>query len=284
MNTIINIIKGVLIGLANIIPGVSGGTIAVTMGVYDIIISAINDIKKNFLKSVKILMPFVIGAVLGIGALSFVVKYTLDKYPLQTSSLFIGFIIGGVPLLIKKTKGKESKIIKIILFLIFFALVVIISFMGGNGKTTTDITINSLSIIQLLLIGIVASAAMVIPGISGSLLMMTLGFYGIIISNISNFIRAIIKLDLSLVSHSFLVLLPFGFGILIGIGLIAKLIAALFKKIPQLTYAAILGLVSASPIPIMNKMVSVNFDAMSIIVAIITFAIGFVIAFKLGEE
>lgn len=284
MNIIIEIIKGIIIGLANIIPGVSGGTMAVTMGVYDKIILAVNNIRKNFLGSFKVLIPYIIGAVLGIGGLSFVVKFALDKYAIQTSFLFVGLIIGGIPLIFNKTKGDESKTNKIILFLMFFTLIASMAFLKGDDKSVIDISINLYTIIQLFFVGTIASATMIIPGVSGSLVMMILGFYGIIVSNISNFIRGILQLDFQILFHTVSVLIPFAIGILVGIGVISKIIEILFKKIPQLTYSAILGLIVGSPIPIIEKLIGLDVTTSVVIVSILTFTIGFMVAYKLGQD
>ena len=102
--------KGVIIGIANIIPGVSGGTMAVSMGIYDKMIYAVNNIRKQFKKSIQFLLPYIIGAVIGIAALSVVIEMLFDRRPLETSLGFIGLIIGGIPILIKKVKNKRFRI------------------------------------------------------------------------------------------------------------------------------------------------------------------------------
>ena len=90
MEFVKDILKGSLVGVANIIPGVSGGTMAVSMGIYDKLITAVTHIFKDFKKSLRILLPIVIGAVLGIGILAFVIKWLFANYPVQTNLLFIG--------------------------------------------------------------------------------------------------------------------------------------------------------------------------------------------------
>jgi putative membrane protein len=284
MNIVKEIIKGILIGIANIIPGVSGGTMAVSMGVYDKIISAITGFRKNLKKSILTLIPYIIGAAAGIGILSFVVNYTLSTYPLQTSGLFIGLIIGGLPILGKHIKGAKLTAGNIIVFVVFFCIVTGMAFISGSEGSATDITVNVSTVIQLFFVGIIASATMIIPGVSGSLVMMVLGFYGIIISSISNFITSLLHFDMPALIHGFGVLFPFGIGVLVGIGLVAKLIEILFAKVPVLTYCAIFGLIIGSPIAIIYKAGISYVSIWSVLVTVVTFGVGFAITFLLGKD
>lgn len=284
MKSIKELLKGVLIGVANIIPGVSGGTMAVSMGVYDKMISAITGIRKDWKKSLLTLLPYVIGAGLGIGILSFVLQYCLNNYPMQTSGLFIGLIIGGIPVIVKRMEGTKVNALNIIVTIVFFAAVVGMAFLSGDEGSTTDIAVNFITVIQLILIGIIASATMIIPGVSGSLVLMILGFYGIIISNVSNFISALGSFDMAGLIHGVGVLFPFGVGVLLGIGLIAKLIEMLFAKAPGTTYCGILGLIIGSPIAIIYETGTSALTVMSVTVTVIMFIIGFSIAFFLGRE
>ena len=177
MKFIKDFLKGILIGIANIIPGVSGGTMAVSMGIYDQLISAITGLRKNLKRSLRILLPIVLGAVAGIACLSFVITYLLENFPLQTSTLFIGLILGGLPMLYGHVKGAKIGIPHAVLFVIFFAIVIGMAVVNGASDSATDIAVNFITVIELFVIGMVASATMIIPGVSGSLVMMLLGFY-----------------------------------------------------------------------------------------------------------
>jgi len=284
MDLIKDILKGAIIGIANIIPGVSGGTMAISMGIYDRLISAITGIFRNFKKSMRVLIPVVLGAAIGIIALSYVITPALERYPLQTSCLFIGLILGGLPMLTKHVKGTKVHLPEIIVFILFFALVIGMTFLKGSESNITDITINFGTMIQLFFAGMVASATMIIPGVSGSMVMMILGFYNIIISNIKTFIDALLNFDIPALIHGLGVFVPFGIGILLGIGIVAKIIELLFTKQPTLTYCGILGLVIASPIAILYNIGFSSVNAISVIISVITFAIGFAIASALGKE
>lgn len=284
MNIFKEFLKGVLIGIANIIPGVSGGTMAVSMGVYDKIIKAITGMRKNFKESILTLLPYGIGAATGIGVLSFVVKYVLSNYPMQTSGLFIGLIIGGLPILVNQVKGAKFTAGNVIAFAVFFCVVTGMAFFSGGEGSATDIAVNFGTVIQLFFIGIIASGTMIIPGVSGSMIMMICGFYGIIISNISNFISSLLHFDMPALFHGFGVLFPFGLGVLVGIGLVAKAIEILFEKVPVLTYCAILGLVFGSPIAIIYKADITSVSIWSVLVTVVTFCVGFAVSFFLGKD
>ena len=137
---IVEIFKGVIIGIANIIPGVSGGTLALSMGIYDKIIFAITHIFKEFKKSVKILVPLVIGAGIGIGILSIVIEWLFDKCPFRTNMLFIELILGGLPMLFQKVRKEKIGIKEILAFTIFFLIVILSSIFGEKNYGDVIIT------------------------------------------------------------------------------------------------------------------------------------------------
>lgn len=101
------IVKGIFIGIANIIPGVSGGTIALSMGIYEKIISAINNIRKSFKESLKTLFPYVIGIAIGIVILSFVIEYCLERFELPTLMAFVGLILRRTSTYYKKSRKRK---------------------------------------------------------------------------------------------------------------------------------------------------------------------------------
>ena len=133
MEFVKDILKGSLVGVANIIPGVSGGTMAVSMGIYDKLITAVTHIFKDFKKSLRILLPIVIGAVLGIGILAFVIKWLFANYPVQTNLLFIGLIVGGLPVIWKKTKKQRITAGAIVTFLVFLSIVILFPIFGNGA-------------------------------------------------------------------------------------------------------------------------------------------------------
>lgn len=279
-----DIIKGAMMGIANIIPGVSGGTMAVSMGIYDDIIGAVNGLFHDFKKSMKTLLPYIIGMGIGLVGLSFVIQYLLEHYSLQTNLAFIGLILGGLPILLKRFKGHSLGMGQGIVFLIFFALIIGLQLIGEGDGVDATLTVSASSAIVLFFIGVIASATMVIPGVSGSMILMLLGYYNPILESVTEFIKAVFQLDIQLILHYCGILVPFGLGVVIGIFAIAKLIEILLSKYEVLTYSGILGLVIASPFAILMISGIPPLGFANVTTSVITFLIGFYIAFALGKE
>ena len=284
MKFLFDILRGAAIGVANIIPGVSGGTLAVSMGIYDKIINSVTGLFRHFKKSVITLLPYGIGMVLGLLGLSFIIEFLFARFPLPTVLLFIGLILGGVPALWKRIKGKKINAISIGLFALFFALLVLLPFIAGEERTDLVLTPDVVTVIKLFFVGIIASATMVIPGVSGSMILMSLGYYAPILSSITDFVRAVLDFNINAALSECVLLVPFGIGVLVGIFAIAKLIEFLLARFETYTYCAVLGLVAASPISIFT---SFNMPAPSILILVISpiaLAVGFAAAYFLGKH
>jgi len=126
----------------------------------------------------------------------------------------------------------------------------LLPFIAGEERTDLVLTPDVITIIKLFFVGVIASATMVIPGVSGSMILMSLGFYAPILSSITDFVRAALDLNFSAALSECALLVPFGIGVLVGIFAIAKLIEFLLARFETCTYCAVLGLVAASPISI----------------------------------
>ena len=276
--TIYLMIKGFILGVANVIPGVSGGTLAITMGIYEDLIGAISHFFKNLKKNLQFLIPLGIGMVLSILLMSKLISFSLEKFPFPTTLFFIGLIIGGIPLLTKKVKGVKLKPTNILLFLLTFGIVMTMTFMNEGNAVVSLANVNVTKMILLFVVGVVAAATMVIPGVSGSFVLMLIGYYKPIVSTISNLT------NFKLLGHNLLVLMPFGLGVLIGIVLIAKLIEFLFKKFEIPTYYAILGFIVASILGLGINLFGVSLNVIQVLIGIVLSLIGGLIGYKLGDE
>lgn len=283
MNCIKEIVRGLFIGIANIIPGVSGGTMAVSMGVYDKIIGAVTNLRKDFKNSVKTLLPYVIGAIVGIICFSYLLKFLLAEYEFPTLALFIGLILGGLPPIIKKVENEKFKITHFISFILLLLTIIIPAIYAGSLGIGPMTEISLFSTIILLVLGIVAAGAMVIPGVSGSMILMMLGYYEYINNSINGFVTSMLHLDFAGMMTSVWILLPFGIGVLIGIFLMAKIIEFLLKKYPNATMWGIIGLIVASPFAIIVGTSIANMTSITILISLVTFAIGFLVADRLSK-
>ena len=271
------IIKGFFFGVANIIPGVSGGTIAITMGIYEDMISSISGFLKNPKKSIMYLLPIGIGAVLSILLMSKIISFCLDRFPAPTNLFFIGLIVGGIPLLTRKVKGAKFNPINAFLLLLTFSIIMFMTFSDGGGSNMDLSNVTFGKMILLFIVGMIAAGCMVIPGISGSFVLMLLGAYKPVISVIGDLT------NFSNLGHNLSILIPFGIGVVVGIILIAKILEFLFNKYEVSTYYAILGFILASVITLAVTVIGVHASVIEIIVGIVLFAVGSTIGYKLGE-
>lgn len=282
MKLLNQILRGVVIGIANIIPGVSGGTMMVSMGIYDTLIHCITHLFSEFKKSVKTLLPYAVGMLIGIVALASLLKLLFANYPLPTYTSFIGLILGGLSPIFHKIDRKKINAAAVIAFALAFALLIWMA-MQGEGSNADTIRVDFLQALILIAVGAVASATMIIPGVSGSMVLMMLGYYTPVINALSDIKDALFSFDPGAMGQPLLILLPFAAGIVLGIYFVAKAIEWLLKKHETPTYCCVLGLVLASPVAILirNGMNGVN--TAQVIVSIVTFAIGFTAATLLAK-
>lgn len=285
MNYIIDILKGIVIGIANIIPGVSGGTMMVSMGIYDKIISSVTGMLKHLRESIMTLLPYGIGMVIGIVGPAFLIKYLFANFAFATSMAFIGLILGGIPIIVKRISGKRLCPRNIIAFLIMFIFIIGLKFVGGSGSEVSLDVITPILLIELFFVGVIAAATMVIPGVSGSMVLMLLGFYNPVLTAITDCVSALTAFDIAVLIHNVEILAPFGIGVVIGIFAVAKLIELLIKKQEAMTFSGILGLIIASPIVVLMEMdLAARLSPVSIIAGVITFICGCGCAYVLSEK
>ena len=260
MNFILDMLKGALIGIANVIPGVSGGTMAVSMGIYNKLIFSVSHLFSQFKKSIRTLLPILIGCVIGIVCFTYAIKYLLTNQPLPSCLTFLGLILGGVPVLIRemktgirKSRRRRLTAMNVLAFLVMFLLAAALPFLKESTDTLTTLTATPGTMIVLFFMGIIAAATMVIPGVSGSMILMILGYYYGVINSITGFMDALKAGNWNALLGEAAILIPFGIGCVLGIFLIAKLIEYLFERHTVSTYAAILGLILSSPFGIFHN-------------------------------
>lgn len=280
---IFNILRGIVIGISNVIPGVSGGTMMVSMGIYDRLILVLTHFVKRLKEAVALLVPIAIGMLLAIALFAKLFSEVLfPRFPLQTNLFFIGLILGGLPIIYRKVKGVTVRLPQVIAFLLFFVLVTVLAFVGEGSSADADITLSAGNVLKLFFVGVIAAATMVIPGVSGSMIMMVLGYYNTIINTINECIDALRAFDIPALLDTFVILVPFGIGVVVGIVAVAKLIEFMLKKFPAITYWAIIGLIVASPIAILIMMEVGTIGVVEILSGVVLLAVGFCISMKIG--
>lgn len=290
IGVIILVIKGVFVGVANIIPGVSGGTIAVITGIFDRLIEAVNTLFKNFKKNIIFLLQLGIGMVIGVVGLSRIMEYCLANYSVPTNFFFIGLVAGSVPVVYKLTSRKISTKAVISTFCGFAGVVLLAIvqtyIMGGEEVAEAVASVPAPSVgtfFTFLFGGIIAAAAMVMPGISGSLIMVLLGLYDKVIAAINGITQFS---DMGLFMDSVFVIIPMGIGVVVGVFSIAKLIEILLKKAPDVVYYIIFGLMIGSFVALLINLevYTISWGAITVISSIVTLGLGFVTSYFLGGE
>ncbi len=283
MNLLNQILRGVVIGVANIIPGVSGGTMMVSMGIYDTLIYCITHLFSDFKKCILTLIPYAIGMVVGIVALASVLEYLFEAYALPTSTAFIGLILGGLGPIFAKVDRKKMGASAILMFVLFFSLIVVMSLTGETTNPET-LPLTMGNVIIMFLVGTVAAATMIVPGVSGSMVLMLLGYYTPVLNAVSTLKDAVFAFDFAAMIAPLGMLVPFGVGVVIGIFAVAKMIEWLLNRFPTQTYCAVLGLVVSSPIAILLRTDMTGTGLVSILVSLLTFALGYVGALMLSRQ
>jgi len=356
LNWIVAVLKGALVGLAVVIPGVSGGSMLLTIGVYEDAVSITSKDKARRRSAIKKLIPYAVGIVLGVAALSFLITWLLANFEFLTILLFSGLILGSLPMLFKKIRGQKFKPVYLLIALVMIAVMVLLPYLndtsverfrrlnagdtvsvgerlvlsdgaedaitvkngdettvvyeirsaGGtfgkpsdgyvlrstldketlfeaNGTTVFDLSIDETGMLTLtaresgavqktaafvsvdalndgvwsailaLLLGFIAAGTMIVPGISGSMVLLVLGFYNSVMMHLKGFIVCLLTLNFSAIGPHLLVLLPFAAGIVLGLLFVSKAIRWLLDKYPTPTYYGILALMLASPYAIFLK-------------------------------
>ncbi len=279
-----NVMKGIIIGLANIIPGVSGGTLAVSMGIYDKLIHCITHLFSELKNNILFLLPIMIGMGIAIVGSTFGIDFLFEKFPMETNFLFIGLIVGSLPPVYNKVKGNTIKKGHIISAFVFFAIVVGLALLNEQAGASVELTTSIFSLTKLFIVGVIAAATMVIPGVSGSMMLLLLGYYNPILGAIKSFIVSVFSMNINGIIDGIFILTPFGIGVIVGIFAIAKIIEVIFEKYPDYAYWSIIGLIVASPIAILLVASLPQISIIRTVVSIVTFGCGFFISTKLGEN
>ena len=233
MKYVILALKGIAIGIANAIPGVSGGTIAVITKIYDELLESITPNIKKLIKNMPFLLPVGIGMIIGILLAAKVLAFLFETYNVPTQLFFMGIILGSMPMIYQEaTREKKLQPINIIPFLIGAGIMIGMFFIRTDNISSVDSSLTVGNAVLFVLSAFLAAVAMVIPGISGALVMKILGAYD----------AAIMALN----DMNIPVILLFAVGAIVGIFVAAKVISMLLKKFRKETYCIIAGLIIGS--------------------------------------
>lgn len=271
-NIIKNFIYGFLFGTANAIPGISGGTIAVVLDFYDRLVSCITLNFKKIFENIDFILPLAIGIFSGMVGSANLMGLLLEKYPCQTYFGFIGVVFGSIPLIYKKATSKE-KINKagIIAFVIASIIMIALSIANPQTSTIKYTTLSVESFIIVFLTLLLGSITMMIPGVSGSLVLAIIGMYETI------YVEIIGGLNIPL-------LIPAALGGAVGMLGGSKLINYLLSNYIQQSFMSILGLLVFSTIPLFNYANVFKVDSFTIITSIIVMIVMIVVTYMFSKK
>lgn len=242
-------VAGMAIGTGAAIPGVSGAAIAVIFRVYEDIINAVNNFRKRFGWAIKVLIPILLGCLLAVGICIILFHIAFSHFMFVLMCLFAGFLLGSFPGITDEVKGEKADK-KCIVLLILGAVFVI-----GLGIASVFSGLNVQSIFEtrpwwlylvLIPVGAVAAVALTVPGLSGSLILLIIGFYRPLIDSVEGWAKAILNGDTSLILPLLGVLGCFAIGCLIGVVLVSKIMNVLLRKWRKQTFYTIIGFIAGS--------------------------------------
>ena len=261
-----NILKGIIIGIAKVIPGVSGTVLMISFNLYDKAIEAItcffDSPKKNFVFLLKLL----IGIVIGVVGFSKLVSYFISNYYLYTISLFIGLILGGLSVIRREVKKSKRSYL---LLIISFLLMIWLSF--SNLTSVYALKNNGIDVLVFMVAGFLEAIGTILPGVSSTALLMIIGIYPYYIKILGNL------LNIGYILDSLYFLIPFGIGLVLGIIIISLLVNYLFRYHKESTFAIIFGLSLSAIVTLIVGIIPYISNAFDFILVMVLMVIGYLI-------
>lgn len=260
----INFLKGIVVGMGGIAPGLSGSVLLVIFGLYQKTINAIGTLFKDFKKNLLFLIPLFAGFGVGVLMFSKIVDFLLNNFDMQTRFAFLGLVVGTIPLFYREVKkeGFHKK---------YYAVMVIAAAVGlclfyFNGNLFPQVTDPNL--VQSVFLGVAVAGSSIVPGVDSAVILSSLGLYELYVSSIANL--------------NFSILIPAAFGLGIGVLVISFIMNTLIKKFYTMTFSVIFGLFISIIPSVLNESCVLGFNAVSA-VSVVAMVVGFLVSFYLGD-
>lgn len=260
----INFLKGIVVGMGGIAPGLSGSVLLVIFGLYQKTINAIGTLFKDFKKNLLFLIPLFAGFGVGVLMFSKIVDFLLNNFEMQTRFAFLGLVVGTIPLFYREVKkeGFHKK---------YYAVMVIAAAVGlclfyFNGNLFPQVTDPNL--VQSVFLGVAVAGSSIVPGVDSAVILSSLGLYELYVSSIANL--------------NFSILIPAAFGLGIGVLVISFIMNTLIKKFYTMTFSVIFGLFISIIPSVLNESCVLGFNAVSA-VSVVAMVVGFLVSFYLGD-
>lgn len=263
-----NIYRGLMMGISDLVPGVSGGTIAVVLGIYDQLLAAISGLfSREWSRHLGFLVPLGIGVGIALLGLSRVIQYLLDNHFVPTRFFFLGLILGVLPLLLQRVDARRNfQLRHVLVWIVAAALVGSMAFLNPDESTEPTTTLTLAIGLGLFFSGWLASMAMLLPGISGSLVLLIIGVY-------PTAIEALSSLNIPVIA-------VIGAGVFTGVIVSSKVLRYLLTTYPVMMYTVIIGLVTGSVFVVYPGLGSV----LTMVVSVVTFIVGFAMTVFIGSR
>jgi putative membrane protein len=245
--TIIKFLQGILIGISMLIPGFSGGTMLVILGIYEEFTTSLSKMATNFITSVNALWAYGLGILLGVITATFSIAVCLERFPIISASFFVGLVLSIIPLTIKKINKRKLNLWAYLIFIICFLLSLMLPIL--SRMNLIDISLDNPNIFIMILIVIVtalAAATMIIPAASGAMILLTFGIYDYLIVLLQEDLDFIKNGNWESVVPTLKIFIPFIIGAILGIIVISKVLTKLFVKHDLYIWSGILGLLVSS--------------------------------------
>lgn len=286
MQTLYKIIKGAFVGVGSILPGISGSMVATILGIYQHLITALNQFTKHPFQAVRSVWQYIVGVMIGFGIGLIVIEYLYERIPLPLTFLFIGLVIGAIPSIIKSLKTIKTTWHH--LMTLFVLMIVMISFLFMSETTQSPDAF--MYYVVVFIIGFLYSTALIIPGLSGSTLLMALGFFQILLALGNDAIDAVFTFNFSELIRQLPLILTLVAGIIIGLILMGKVMYQILKKYQTHFYYGVLGIILVSPFNILFSLqenTSTNVFQTSWwiwVVAIVVLLIGYIVTYLITQR
>ena len=260
----LNFLKGIVVGVGGIAPGLSGSVLLVILGLYQKVINAIGTLFKDFKKNVVFLFPLFLGFGVGVLIFSKIVDFLLENYEMYTRFAFLGLVLGTIPLFYKEVKkeGFNKK------YYIPIVIAAIFGFCLFYLNKNIFPTITNPNIFQSVMLGVAVAGSSIVPGVDSAVILSSLGLYELYVSSIADL--------------NFSILIPAAFGLAIGVLVISFIINKLIKRFYTMTFSIIFGLFLSIIPNVLNSSCVLGFNINSVI-SIIMLIIGFAFSFFFGN-
>ena len=264
MKIITDFLKGIVVGIGGVAPGLSGSVMLIILGLYERTINAIGTLFKNIKKNIYFLVPLFLGFGVGVLLFSKVVDFMLNNYEFQTRYLFLGLVLGTVPIFYKEVKknGFSNK---------FYAVIVLSAILGAYifySDNNWFAVIENPNLIQSVMLGVAVAGSSIIPGVDSAVILSALGLYELYVSSLADF--------------NLTILIPAAFGLAGGALLISFIMNLLIKKFYTITFSVIFGLFLSIIPKVLNESCAYN-SVFDVVLSVILVVIGFIVSMYFGD-